>query len=187
MSFRGVCAQSLQQLDSAVGAVETAELRRLERRNELEAYLLEMQAASRRSGGSSLMKPEIQELLQQTEHWLLDTENATEEEFAAALQRVKETLQRECSDFFAAAAAERQKQETELEAAAAATAAANVKEDMDVKLPNSQCIKRAKKNKEEANELFRGELYTCMYTPNANALLLPQPNPKPQFYILAGP
>ncbi|KAL8275885.1 hypothetical protein Esti_000221 [Eimeria stiedai] len=146
--------QVLQGIDRELGSVETAELQRLEARNCLEAYLLEMQAAARGPRGASLQQPAVQQLLTETEHWLLDHEAATQAECAAALERVKETLESQCKDYFEAVASDRKKQETDLEASAAA-AAANVKEDMDVKLPNSQCIKRAKKNKEEANELFR--------------------------------
>ena len=156
-----VYVQMLQQLDADIGAIETAELRRLEQRNRLEAYLLEMQAAARGPRGAPLQQQHVQQLLQETEHWLLDHDEATETECAEALQRVKETLERDCKDYFEAIEAERQQKETALESnAAAAAAAATAKDDMDVKLPNSQCLKRAKKNKEEANELFKGLYYT---------------------------
>ncbi|KAL8424798.1 hypothetical protein Efla_001012 [Eimeria flavescens] len=151
--------QLLQEEDASVGAVETAELQRLEARNALEAFLLEMQAAARGPRGASLQRPDIQQLLTQTEHWLLDNEAASQGECLAALEKVRETVKTECSEYFEAVASERQQQETELEASAAAAAAAAAasgsKEDTDVKLPPSQCIKRAKKNKDEANELFR--------------------------------
>ncbi|CDJ56343.1 DnaK family domain containing protein, putative, partial [Eimeria maxima] len=154
--------QELRNIDQLMVEKEEKEQRRLQQRNKLETFLLEMQAAARRKEGASLLQQHVQQLLQEKEHWLLDNAAAAEEEFAAALQQVEETIKKDCKEYFIAIEEEKKKKEQELQEAAAAAAAANAAaaaagggEDMDVKLPNSQCIKRAKKNKDEANELFK--------------------------------
>ncbi|XP_026193406.1 uncharacterized protein LOC34619834 [Cyclospora cayetanensis] len=154
-NIQGELLKTLQEDDSKLGAIEAAEVRRLEKRNILEAYLLEIQAAARGPQGAPLNKPHIKEMLKQKEHWLLDNDCATADAYGEALQQVKDTLEKDCSEYFAAVEAERQQKDRELESHAAAAGGADAKEDMDVKLPNSQCIKRAKKNKDEANELFK--------------------------------
>ncbi|CBZ49689.1 putative DNAK family domain containing protein [Neospora caninum Liverpool] len=145
----------LEALATRLAATEAKELARCAVRNAMEAYLFQMQGAL--SGPHANLfrdKEEISGILRTNEDWLLDHPDADQEAFEAKFESLKQMLQEKCANYFDAVEKERQQKERELEDAAR-LAASNAQEDLDVKLPNSQCIKRAKKNKDEGNELFK--------------------------------
>lgn len=155
--------QEVAAVEHQVHLAEAAELKRLEKRNLLESFLLEMQSALRGPKASLLggTDGEANRRLQEKEHWMLDNQEASESEFEATRKELEDFLHTECAAYFAALQDEKKEQEERLEKgaaeAAAVAAASGGRDDVDVKLPPSQCLKRAKKNKEEANELFKGE------------------------------
>ncbi|EPR57708.1 tetratricopeptide repeat-containing protein [Toxoplasma gondii TgCatPRC2] len=146
---------ALEALSARLEETEAKELARCAVRNAMESYLFQMQGAL--SGAHAHLftdKEAIHSLLRQAEDWLLDHPDADTTAFETQFGALKAALEEQCRSYFEAVQREKEQKERELEEAAR-VAASNAQEDLDVKLPNSQCIKRAKKNKDEGNELFR--------------------------------
>ncbi|PFH31651.1 tetratricopeptide repeat-containing protein [Besnoitia besnoiti] len=149
---------SLEALASRLALTEAQELARRAVRNSMESYLFQMQGAlcgPHRALFSEADRTAITALLRENEDWLLDHPEAAQREFEEKFESLKAELQQRCAAYFAAVEQEKAAKEKELEEAARAAAVNAQGEDLDVKLPNSQCLKRAKKNKDEGNELFK--------------------------------
>ncbi|PHJ22540.1 tetratricopeptide repeat-containing protein [Cystoisospora suis] len=149
--------KKLKALNDKIGKIEREEISRQSMRNSFESYLLQMKAAFYGPHKDLLrsQKTELEKYLTDQEHWLLDHPDAPESEYKANFDMVKKEMEEKCASYFEAVEKERERKEEEINQAARDVASAGGGEDMDVKLPNSQCLKRAKKNKDEGNELFK--------------------------------
>lgn len=150
----------MKELSDTIANIERDELSRRAMRNSFESYLLQMKAAFHGPHKDLLasQKKELEKLLTDKEHWLLDHPDVPEAEYRANFDAVKKEIEVKCAAYFEAVEKERERKDEEISQAARDVAlSAGGGEDMDVKLPNSQCLKRAKKNKDEGNELFKGK------------------------------
>lgn len=131
-------------------------------RNALEAYMLDMRSAPRRKFGNTIDSGKLSKLLDETENWLWDNENAD----LAVLEEKTAKLRAEvgvvCKEFFDAVEKERVEVERSLDADAAAAAAERATEGGDEddhdnrKLKYADRLRLAVKNKDEGTELFKG-------------------------------
>jgi heat shock protein 4 len=150
-------------------------------RNSLEAYIFEARAhLSHRKHGSLLPQAEVSAALTEAEDWLLDYEEtgpAALEAYRARLAELDAKVKTLGAAFFAKLEEERVAKERALEreaAEAAAEAAANPEEPEDhdnraLRFPERMRI--VEKNKDEANELFKGNNTLAACQRYAKALL----------------
>jgi len=152
---------SLKALEETFAAVESAEIHRFSRRNELESFILTMQSAVDGPHKDVIAPTKVQfgRLLADADSWLLgsDPQDTPSEEYESRYRDLNASLRSACPGYFAKLENDFLQREKELEAAARDTQSKRGPvEDHDIrKLTNSQRIEKAKRNKDEGNDIFK--------------------------------
>jgi len=152
---------SCRTVEENFSTVEGAELHRFTRRNELESFILTMQSAVTGVNKDVIApkKAEMDCLLEEADSWLLNSDpcETSATEYESRYIALNSALRSLCPAYFQKLEGDSLRQEQEIEAAAKEThSKRGPVEDHDFrKLPNSQRIEKAKRNKEEGNDIFK--------------------------------
>eukprot|EP01057_Protomagalhaensia_wolfi_P005343 Protomagalhaensia_wolfi_Nauph_80__5342@NODE_57_length_4118_cov_94_782790_g44_i1_p3_GENE_NODE_57_length_4118_cov_94_782790_g44_i1NODE_57_length_4118_cov_94_782790_g44_i1_p3_ORF_typecomplete_len280_score70_29TPR_9/PF13371_6/2_4e02TPR_9/PF13371_6/1_9e06TPR_9/PF13371_6/2_9e03TPR_1/PF00515_28/19TPR_1/PF00515_28/1_9e03TPR_1/PF00515_28/1_4e05TPR_2/PF07719_17/0_46TPR_2/PF07719_17/6e06TPR_15/PF13429_6/2_6e03TPR_15/PF13429_6/11TPR_15/PF13429_6/5_6e06TPR_19/PF14559_6/0_00083TPR_19/PF14559_6/3_2e02TPR_16/PF len=135
--------------------IEEEEVRRMSSSNKLEATLMRMEALSRDTNVAN--REQLSQLTQEISDWFYDHIDA--DLSATEYDKMEETLSTKaktiCHEYFEQERVKKEQLEQELERRAK-EAEGKEKEDHDFrKLPNSQRLEKAERNKNEGNDMFK--------------------------------
>ena len=159
-------------LQETIQRIHELEVTKLNRKNELEAYLYQVKywMTDHPKGKDMLNKSVVEPETEAIWSWFYAVEDGVESvstdgaEYADKLNHIKQIVEKEGSEFFELLDRERRKQEASLTANAEYLASSSAHESAEEKrakhadnapVSNEQSIKLAGKNKDEGNELFK--------------------------------
>lgn len=146
--------QELVHVENKMEAIEENEICRMKYKNELESYLIYLKTEMEGKFKNLLDNPKLAELMDEKETWLqnADEYNTVAEEYKSELDNLKNSAEMMCPQFFEQLKAEAEAKEKEIENCAQER---RMVDDMDIKLTPSQALRKAKKNKDEGNDLYK--------------------------------
>eukprot|EP00922_Rhytidocystis_sp_ex-Travisia-forbesii_P049924 GHVS01074316.1.p1 GENE.GHVS01074316.1~~GHVS01074316.1.p1 ORF type:complete len:819 (+),score=125.87 GHVS01074316.1:153-2609(+) len=149
-----------KDMEKEMSIIEILENKRMTMRNSFEAYILKMQAVLNNNKYRDLVDTaKAEKLLRDADNWFTDRpypDSTLYNEYLDLFEKLERDLAEPFRKYFEKIEAEKKQFEEELSNTAMTAAANGRDEDPDTKLPPSQCLKRALKNKEEGSELLKG-------------------------------
>jgi len=151
---------AIQSVENEMRQIEGSEKVRLLHRNDLEGYILSMLEAVNGPQKDLIAptKDSFERLIQEAENWFFecDPDSTSSEDYVSRRKSLDTSLRGLCPQYFEKLQSDVDRQEKEIETAAKEMMKNRQTEDHDTrKLPNSQRLEKAKKNKDEGNEVFK--------------------------------
>eukprot|EP00439_Symbiodinium_sp_Y106_P077406 s316_g16.t1 len=171
MGVGGLDADELARVrahEAEIEAVNSEEVRRLEKRNTLESYVYQVRDWMNGKDGSLLNPSELNPLLDKVVLWFEDADMAEEptsyQTYADKLQEVETFVKQSGAAYFEKKAKEFEDQEKAIEEAAAAERERRKELGMDFDkdertMKKEDRIRLAQKNKDEGNDMFKAQKF----------------------------